>query len=173
MGQTKILSNICQMCLVTKDLKSTMQHYVSLGIGPFKVYSMDTRDMKGVTYRGEPADYSLNVAWAQLGSWSFEIIEPKRGKNIYTEFLEKHGEGIQHLGIYVDDYDAAYAEFVKQGFMQIQGGPIDGVDRTGRFDYFETEARYGTILELLDVPADLGEPDYIYPSENTDSGPDS
>jgi hypothetical protein len=168
MDKGKPLSNICQICIVTRDLKSMMRHYSALGVGPFRVYSMDTRKMEGVTYRGEPADYALYVAWAELGSWTFEIIEPTRGKSIYAEFLERHGEGIQHLGIYVKDYQAAYNEFLNQGFEQIQGGPIDGIDRTGRFDYFDTEDRYGTILELLDMPEDLGEPDYIYPSEGMD-----
>ena len=98
MGGTRSLSNICQICFVVTDLKKTMRHYAALGVGPFKVYSMDTRDMTGVTYRGKPADYSLEVAWASLGSWTLELIAPKRGKNIYTEFLEKHGDGIHHQG---------------------------------------------------------------------------
>jgi methylmalonyl-CoA/ethylmalonyl-CoA epimerase len=162
MPKKPILSNISQICIVTRNLERTMKKYVSLGVGPFRVYSMDTRKMTGVTYRGKPADYSLKVAWAKLGSWTLELIEPTRGVNIYTEFLEKHGEGIQHLGIYVDDYDAAFGELIRREYKQIQGGPIDGIDKTGRFDYFETEKEYGTILELLDMPENIGEPDYVY-----------
>lgn len=159
----KELSNISQICLVVKDIKATMAHYASLGVGPFDVYAMDTRDMTGVTYRGKPADYSLKVAWATLGSWTFEVIEPKRGMNIYKEFMDEHGEGLHHYGIYVDDYQAALADFAKRGYESIMGGPIVGIDKTGRFDYFDTAKEFGTVLELLDMPEKLGEPTYIYP----------
>ena len=165
MAAPKALSNIRQICLLVRDIKKSMDYYASLGIGPFKVYAMDTRDMEGVTYRGEPADYSLEVAWAQLGSWTLEVLEPKRGENIYKEFMKKHGEGLHHMGIYVDDYESACNFLVSLGCEQIMGGPIYGKDKTGRFDYFDTEKEYGTVLELLDMPKDLGEPDYIYPEK--------
>ncbi len=51
----------------------------------------------------------------------------------------------------------------KQGFTCLQGGSIEGVDRKGRFDYFDTVSAYGVLFELLDMPNDIGEPDYIYP----------
>ncbi len=161
----KALSNMCQICLLVKDIKKSMDCYASLGIGPFKVYAMDTRDMKGVTYRGKPADYSLEVAWVQVGSWTLELIQPMRGENIYKEFMKKHGEGLHHTGVYLrtEEYNAAQKFLESQGCPQIMGGPIYGKDKTGRFDYFDTQDQYGTILELLDMPKDLGEPDYIYP----------
>ena len=166
MKSKETLSNICQICIVTRDVDKMMERYRSLGVGPFKVYSMDTREMEGVVYRGRPADYSLKVAWAKLGSWTLEIIEPIRGENIYTEYLDKHGAGIHHLGIYVDDYKAADEELARQGYKTIQGGPIEGLDKTGRFDYYQTEKEFGVVLELLDFPEDIGEPDYIYPKDD-------
>ena len=163
MSNPRTISNICQLCFVVSDLEKTMQSFVSLGVKPFKVYSMDTKDITGVTYRGKPAGYSLAVAWASLGSWTLELIQPKRGQSIYHEHLDKHGDGIHHLGIYLDDYEKGYKEFIERGYKQTQGGPIESVDRTGRFDYFETEVEFGTILELLDMPENLGEPDYVFP----------
>jgi hypothetical protein len=163
MAANRDVSNICQICFVTRDIKKLMKHFSSLGVSPFRVYSMDTRAMEGVTYRGKPADYSIKVAWSQLGSWTLELIEPTRGENIYTEFLNSHGEGIHHLGMYVDDYQRACQTLAQKGYAQTQGGPIEGKDKTGRFDYFETEGDFGTALELLDMPNDIGEPEYVYP----------
>ena len=45
---------------------------------------------------------------------------------------------------------------------QIQGGPILGIDRNGRFDYFEADAQLGLTLELLDMPEVYGKPEYEY-----------
>ena len=88
------LANWCQLGFVAKDLKVMMARLVAVGIGPFKIYSMDTQDMEAVNYRGAPADYSLEVAMAEIASWTVEIIVPVRGgKNIYTEYLDKQPEG--------------------------------------------------------------------------------
>jgi hypothetical protein len=137
-----------------------MRHFAALGVGPFKVYSMDTREMTGVTYRGKPADYSLEVAWASLGSWTLELIASKRGENIYTEFREKHGDGIHHLGMYLDDYQQGYDQLIGMGYDQIQGGRLKAWTRledsiistrrriTGRFLSFSIFPR---ILENLNI----------------------
>ena len=144
-----------------------MDRLVAVGIGPFEVYSMDTSKMQGVNYRGAPADYALKVAMAEMGTWMVEIIVPVRGgKNIYTEYLEKQPEGgLHHLGTFMSpsEYDGAYQHLEKLGYRQIQGGPIYGNDRHGRFDYFESGQQYGIMLEILDMPEVYGQPDYVYP----------
>jgi len=69
------------------------------------------------------------------------------------------------LGTYMtpSEYDSAYQYLEKLGYRQIQGGPIYGNDRQGRFDYFEADRQYGILLELLDMPEVYGQPDYVYP----------
>ena len=163
MSEPRTLSNICQVCLVVKDLRAAMDKYASLGIGPFSVYTVDTKMLPGVTYRGAAANYRAQVAMAKIGTLWLELMEHQEGENIYKEHLQKHGEGLHHFGIFVDDYKAACDHLTGQGYRQIMGGPIIGKDREGRFDYFETEKGYGAIIELLDMPDDLGKPTYTYP----------
>ena len=73
--------------------------------------------------------------------------------------------GLHHIGAYLaaDQYDAAYRYLEGLGYPQIQGGPILGIDRNGRFDYFEADAQFGLTLELLDMPEVYGTPEYEYP----------
>ena len=152
------LSNICQVAIVVKDLKASMERYRStLGITSFEVFAFDTRAIPGITYRGKPADYRVQVATAKLGSWEFELIENLRGESIYQEFLDEHGEGVQHIGMIVDDFDKACAHLVESGFTLVMGGPIPGKGSDGHFAYFETPGEFGGMLELLDYP---DEPDY-------------
>ena len=105
---------------------------------------------------------------ADLGAWDVEIIVPLPGssKTIYSEYLDKQPEGgLHHLGTYLppSEYDASYKYLEGLGYTQIQGGPILGNDRNGRFDYFESDHEYGILLELLDMPEVYGTPDYEYP----------
>ena len=160
------LFTLGQVCILTNDIRGLMEQYASLGIGPFKVYKQDCTQMEGVQYRGEPARYSLEVAWAPLGGpVTLELLQPnhEHGGSIYKEFMDEHGEGMHHLGVNASDYQAAYDELIRRGFNATQGGPIIGRDRTGRYDYFDTEKVFGTCLEILDMPNDLGPPEYVYP----------
>jgi hypothetical protein len=165
----KSLANWTQLGFVAPDAKEMMGRLALVGFGPFKVYKVDSRNWEGVNYRGAPAeDYALEVCMADFGTWDVEIIVPLpgSGKNIYSEYLDKQpAGGLHHLGTYMtsSEYDAAYRYLENLGYPQIQGGPILGSDRDGRFDYFETDPQYGILLELLDMPEVYGNPDYEYP----------
>ena len=146
-----------QFCVIVKDLNAAIEKYQRLfGIGSFSVYTVDAKDLKGVTYRGKPANYRLQVGIAPFGGGLVELLEPQGGESIYQEFMDKRGEGVQHIGLVVDgDYKAAFQEMLDHGFEHSQGGPIEGLNRNGAFDYFETEHELGTTFELLDFPEQL------------------
>jgi hypothetical protein len=165
MNRKSVLSNICQVSLVVEDIEAAMDHFVSIGVGPFMVYEVDSRDLPGVVYRGQPADYGVRAAMAHLGPWILELVENVRGKSIYQEFLDEHGPGIHHIGISVDDYEAARNELLGRGYTSIQRGPIEGIERDGWFEYFDTTRDFGACLELLDIPGVLGETGERYPKE--------
>ena len=157
------LSNACQVGAVVRDLKAAMDHYSGLGVGPFKVYVVDTGTLGGVTYRGKAGSYVVQAAFAQMGSVQLELLEHLRGESIYKDFLVENGEGLHHLGVDVDDRDAARDELLGWGFESMQSGPISGKDRDGWFEYFDTRKELGIILEILCWP-DIGEePTYMYP----------
>jgi methylmalonyl-CoA/ethylmalonyl-CoA epimerase len=146
---------ILQVCVVVKDVDAAVGNFEELlGIGPFAVYTVDSKDMPGVTYRGLPGDYRVKVAMTKVGGGVIELIENQRGANIYTEFLAKHGEGIHHIGLITDDFEPIFKNFCDRGLQPSLDGPIVG-KTMGRFTYFDTEPRVGGILELLDVPGDV------------------
>ena len=62
-------------------------------------------------------------------------------------------EGPADIGTYLaaDQYDAAYRHLEGTGYPQIRG-----IDRNGRFDYFESDAQLGLTLELLGMPEVYG-----------------
>jgi methylmalonyl-CoA/ethylmalonyl-CoA epimerase len=63
-----------------------------------------------MTFRGREQPYSMKLALAQLGETMYELIEPLDGPNTYQEFLDTHGEGLHHLGFFVEDLDVAIRE---------------------------------------------------------------
>ncbi|MFA5468876.1 MAG: VOC family protein, partial [Sphaerochaetaceae bacterium] len=98
-----------------------------------------------------------------LGQTRIEIIENLEGDTIYTDFIAKHGYGLQHLGIYVNDIEKALEEAKKAGFSVIMEGGGFGLDGDGYFAYLDTENEFGISYELIQRPLKRHEPEEIYP----------
>ena len=118
-----------------------------------------------ITYRGKPGNWRFLIALANLGGgFSLELIQPLSGESIYSEFLEKHGEGgIQHLGIVVDDLDRVVEEARQAGYAVIQSGRGHGVRGDGKFAYLGTEDDLFTVYELMELVSERYPPQRVYP----------
>jgi methylmalonyl-CoA/ethylmalonyl-CoA epimerase len=83
----------------------------------------------------------------QLQNARIELQEPAGGgPNRWNDFLEKHGQGIEHLGFAVPNVKEALARFQKAGGKLIMGG-CEGC--TAHVDMRET---LGYIVELQPIP---------------------
>ncbi len=157
-------SKIDQVCVVVRDLRRAMERYRRLlNLFPWRIYTFSAPVVQDMTYRGKPADYSMRVAFTQCGPVQFELIEPLKGPTIYHEFLERHGEGIHHFGVWVPNLEQAVAEARLAGFEVIQSGRGYGVRGDGGYAYLNTEMALGAIYELIEVPSERRPPEEIYP----------
>jgi hypothetical protein len=95
-------------------------------------------------YRGERGDFRMRLAFVETASIQLEFIEPLGGDNIYTEFLQQHGEGLHHILFEVDDPDAVAAG-LNAPILQRGGSTL----RPGAFwTYLDTQEMLGCIVEL-------------------------
>ena len=158
------LSETIQVCVVSRDHRRTMEGFVKLGIGPWRVYHYkEAPGIRNTEYRGKAETFHMTLCLAWTGQMLWEIVEPLDGRTIYHEFLEAHGEGIHHVAFAGGDkpYDAQIAEFEARGFPVIQSGLLKDVVR---FHYFDTEEATGTTFEIYDPKGrDLPEPDEWFP----------
>ena len=77
-------------------------------------------------------------------------IQPTAGRSIYKEFLERHGEGFQHIALNVSDMDKAVDLFRERGVEVSQDGAWGQGERVdGRFAYLDTDSAGGLTIELL------------------------
>ena len=159
------LTAVNQVGFVVKDLDTAMAAYWRVGVGPWRVYTYGAPLVKDITYRGKPGNWRFLIALAGLGAgFSLELIQPLSGESIYSEFLEKHGEGgIQHLGIVVDDLDRVVAEAQRAGYTVIQSGRGHGVRGDGKFAYLSTEDDLFTVYELMELVSERYPPERVYP----------
>jgi catechol 2,3-dioxygenase-like lactoylglutathione lyase family enzyme len=157
---------VAQIAFVVRDLDRTVEDYWKVfGIGPWHFYTYAPPLLERMTYHGAAATYRMRLALSYFGPMRIELIELGEGPTVYADFVARHGYGIQHLGLLVDDMDAAIAQAEAAGIAMIMDGGGFGVDGDGRYAYLDTEDRFGTTLELIQRPRQKPEPEKVYPPE--------
>jgi 4-hydroxyphenylpyruvate dioxygenase-like putative hemolysin len=158
------VARIDQVALVVRDLEATLRAYWERHrIGPWAIRTFDRTTVRALTYRGQPADYAMRVAFARCGEVQLELIQSLRGPNIYEEFLDRHGAGLHHVGIFVPELAAAVAAMSRRGMAVIQGGTGTGLDGDGGFAYFDLTTPLATIVEFIELPRTRIPPEATYP----------
>jgi methylmalonyl-CoA/ethylmalonyl-CoA epimerase len=159
------IGKIGQVAFVVRDLEASMRAFWSdFGIGPWSMYLFQPPRVKDMMYRGRRQDFRMRVAFAMCGETQIELVQSIEGPNLYEEFLAQCGEGVQHLGIHVADMTAATGQMQALGYEIVQSGRGYGVHGDGAFAYFSTGDRLGTLIELIQLPAERYPPDEVYPT---------
>jgi catechol 2,3-dioxygenase-like lactoylglutathione lyase family enzyme len=144
---------ITQIAWVTTDLDAT-ESFLSASFGVRKWTRIPGVEFgpESCSYRGEPADFVADISLSYLGDMQLELIRPVRGISIYTEFLERGGQGLHHVCFEPDDFDAAVAQAQAQDVPVLQRGSMAG---GMRFAYLGGAQAGVPYTELAEVSADM------------------
>lgn len=128
-----------QIGFAVKDADKVIESWSSMfGMGPWSF-----RDIGGIDGKGRP--WKARLAFAPMGDTTIELIQPVEGRIFQSRFLETIGEGVNHLGFYVDDVEGEMAKLIDQGAKLL-------LKAEGQFAYFETGGPGGVIFELIQRP---------------------
>ncbi|MBB5786939.1 VOC family protein [Jiangella mangrovi] len=165
-----IAGPIKQVALVVRDLDASVRAWTEqLGVGPWTAYELGPGVLKDMTYLGEPAEFSIRHALAWTDTVQFELVQPLSGPSIWADHLAEHGEGLHHLGVYVDDHAAAVERVLAAGYRPLQSARGFGATGDGAFAYFDTDHPLAAVLELIEAPSVRREPAFVYPVKETTS----
>lgn len=133
---------------VARDIHAVAAYWSKLGF-PQMTYTHDS--FWKPVYRGNPGHFDMELGWQRFVAPAFEWIQSFKGPSVYEEYLKAHGQGIQHIGVPVDDMDKAIADWKLLGFPVVQSGGWgkQGKPGSGRFAYLDTAPIGGLIVELL------------------------
>lgn len=95
-------------------------------------------------YRGEPVTAGAKAAYGNAGSTYVELVQPTAGPWTASAFLEERGEGVYHLGYWVDDIPAAIRRAEEKGIGVDWAAEADGVPFVVYLD-----AAWGVHVELV------------------------
>ena len=94
-------------------------------------------------------EQQVTVAFLPCGDSELELLESTSTEGPIARFIEKNGEGIQHIAIRVDDIDAALAELKEKGVRLIDQTPRYGAGGA-RIAFLHPKATHGVLLELCE-----------------------
>ena len=78
-------------------------HHVGWAVRSIDATRPHFESVLGLAFCGEEGFPDVRVAFFGAGAASVELLEPLDDKTELGEYLAKHGEGIHHLALQVDD----------------------------------------------------------------------
>jgi len=138
-----------QLGIIVKNINHSLPYYSNvLNIKPW--YHAEIAHSE-IYYKDKKIEVELDLAVGYSGSLQFELIEVGKGdRNIYTDLIEKQGEGLHHIGFVVSGIDQKIEAFRKNGLQPLQYGTLKTKGKAvTRFAYFDSMERCGYIIELI------------------------
>ena len=151
MHSTSLLSDlglgpIDQLSFAVADLEAVLPAYTGI-FGPFTTRRV-TFDPALVSYRGQPARASLLLAFGRSGDVEIELVQVEAGDAPAAEHVRRHGDGMHHVRVPVDDVVEARGRLEAAGFTTVLDGTRPGGSRCA---YLEAPDALGTtMLEQLE-----------------------
>jgi len=92
-------------------------------------------------------EQKVKVAFLPCGDSELELLESTSSDGPIARFIEKNGEGIQHLALRVENIEAALEYLKEQGIRLIDEKPRYGAGGA-KIAFLHPKATKGVLLEL-------------------------
>ena len=154
---SRIFGPIRQMAYVVRDIEQGMRHWIDvMGVGPF--FYMENHTAPASTYRGQPSNAKLSIAFAQCGPMQIELLQPMNdAPSLLTDFLKSGREGLQHVAFWTTTFDADIARYEKLGYKVVQTGGMGGPNNGNAFFEVDGYPAVTHAIEISDISGTKGQ----------------
>jgi methylmalonyl-CoA/ethylmalonyl-CoA epimerase len=106
-------------------------------------------DILGLAFAGSEtvAEQKVTTAFFPVGESEVELLESTAPDGPIAKYIEKKGEGIQHVAFRVEDIEAALAELKAKGVRLIDEKPRIGAGGA-KIAFLHPKATSGVLVEL-------------------------
>lgn len=117
-----------QINIVVADIEKAAKKWADLlGIPVPEVHDSHLAGSDDYKYRDQPVSCDLKVCNIEMPGFVIELHQPTGGDSSFQEFLDKHGNGVHHLGFEVGDQrDAIIGELEEEGYTMRTVGYYPG-----------------------------------------------
>jgi methylmalonyl-CoA epimerase len=109
------------------------------------------REVLGLSFEGIETVESeqVRVAFFRIGESRIELLEALSEESAIARFLAKHGEGIHHIALEVEDLPGRLAALKEKGVRLIHERPKPGAHHMN-IAFLHPKATGGVLLELCE-----------------------
>lgn len=108
-------------------------------------------DVLGLKYGGveNVEEQKVNTAFIPVGESEVELLESTSADGPIAKYIEKRGEGIQHIAFRVPDIEEALAELKEKGIRLIDEKPRRGAGGA-KIAFLHPKATGGVLVEVCE-----------------------
>jgi methylmalonyl-CoA epimerase len=130
---------------------------VAIAVNDAKKAAFDFASMFGVdfNYQWELQDEKLFVKSAKIGDTQLQFIESTSADGVVAKFIEKRGEGLNHIALKVKNLDALIKKLQQNNIKLVPKEPVV-VDKLPPFNgkilyiFLHPSSFYGVLIELIE-----------------------
>ena len=145
--------NYMQICIVVADIEKAAQEWANL-LGT-EIPQIEAKRLEGgasYTYHGKPISCDLKVCNIEMDGWILELHQPCGGQSSFQDFLEKHGNGVHHIGFRVgEERDELVRELTAAGY---DADRTVGINPGRTWTIVDTEDTLGVNINLKKIMDD-------------------
>jgi methylmalonyl-CoA/ethylmalonyl-CoA epimerase len=105
---TQLFERLHHICIVVQDIDKAQAYYESIGIRPWVQYP-PLAEYEELDVPSKAGFLSLKYRVCNLPNVQLQLCEPGPEPSPQRSHLDRHGEGVFHIGFEVPDADAAEA----------------------------------------------------------------
>ncbi|THB76588.1 MAG: methylmalonyl-CoA epimerase [Desulfobacteraceae bacterium] len=108
-------------------------------------------DVLGLTFEGTETveEQKVTTAFLPVGESEVELLESTSPDGAVAKFIEKRGQGIQHVAFRVENIDEALTELKEKGIRLIDETPRKGAGGA-RIAFLHPKDTSGVLVELCE-----------------------
>ena len=137
-----MITRVSFVGILVRDIEEAQRVYTELlGLKPWDLGIVEMPGVKAVMF--------------SLGGCSIELLQPTVGPDApvggdLARRLEKYGEGVCRLGLWVDNVDEEIVRLKAQGFSIVDTGEYGkiGEEMGARMAFIHPKATHGVLIEL-------------------------
>jgi methylmalonyl-CoA/ethylmalonyl-CoA epimerase len=95
-------------------------------------------------------DQKVNTTFFQVGDTHVELLEATSPDSTIAKYIEKKGEGIQHMAFHVENIEESLAELKVHGIQLIDEKPRRGAGGA-KVAFLHPKSTFGVLIELLET----------------------
>jgi len=137
---------VAQIGIVVANIEKTRATWAKL-LGVSEPPIIETEGWEGthMMFNGKVSNARAKLAFFNLENIVVEIIEPIGGPSTWRDSVDKHGNGLHHLGFNISNLGETLQNLSEMGIEVEQKGDYKG----GCYVYFDSRGKLGATIEAL------------------------